>query len=170
MEQSPSWAANRFATSQEIPRILWNPKDHYRIHTCPPSVPILSQLNPVHTRTPTSHFLKIHLNIIPHLRLGLQSGLFPSGFPTKTLYTPPLSTYVLHVSPISFFSIVFTWTVLGEKWRDHSRLHYVVFSTVLLCVYYVCNNYPPIACMNFSSPPYLPHGPSVHSPLINYTV
>jgi len=23
-----------------------------------------------------------------HLRLGLPSGLFPSGFPTKTLYTP----------------------------------------------------------------------------------
>ena len=27
-----------------------------------------------------------------HLRLGLPSGLFPSGFPTKTLYTPLLST------------------------------------------------------------------------------
>ena len=26
-----------------------------------------------------------------HLRLGLPSGLFPSGFPTKTLYTPLLS-------------------------------------------------------------------------------
>jgi len=26
-----------------------------------------------------------------HLRLGLPSGLFPSGFPTKTLHTPLLS-------------------------------------------------------------------------------
>jgi hypothetical protein len=26
MEQSPSWEANRFAASQEIPRVLWNPK------------------------------------------------------------------------------------------------------------------------------------------------
>jgi len=26
MEQSPSWEANRFSASQEIPRILWNPK------------------------------------------------------------------------------------------------------------------------------------------------
>ena len=26
-----------------------------------------------------------------HLRLGLQRGLFPSGFPTKTLYIPLLS-------------------------------------------------------------------------------
>jgi hypothetical protein len=49
MERSPSWEANWFSASQEIPRVLWNPKIHYRFHKYPPPVPILSQLDPVHT-------------------------------------------------------------------------------------------------------------------------
>jgi hypothetical protein len=52
MEQSPL-EANRFSASQEIPRILWIPEVHYRIHNRPSLVPILSQLDPV----PTPHIL-----------------------------------------------------------------------------------------------------------------
>jgi len=75
MDQSPSWEAERFPASQEVPRILWNPKIHYLIHKCPPPVPILSQIDPPHALT--SHFLKTTLILTSRLRLGLPSGLCP---------------------------------------------------------------------------------------------
>jgi hypothetical protein len=59
---SLSSEANRFSPNQEIPRILWDPKDHNCIYKCPPHVPNLIQINPIHA--PTSHFLKIYLIII----------------------------------------------------------------------------------------------------------
>ena len=84
-QRSPSSEANRFSASQEIPSILWNPKFHYRIHKRMPPVPILSQIDPV-------------LILSSHVGLGLPSGLFPSSFPTKTLYTSLLSPVPLTCS------------------------------------------------------------------------
>jgi hypothetical protein len=131
MEQSPSWEANRFAASQEIPSILWNPKVHYRIHKCLPPIPILSQLNPVHT--PTSHVLKIRLNIIlpsmpgsPQWSLSLR---FPHQNPigASTLPSPP--PYALHAPPISFFllknkneKIVEKCLALRHKQQNNNQL------------------------------------------------
>jgi hypothetical protein len=58
MEQSSFWEANNRSASEEIPCLLYNPKVHYCIHNSLPLAPILSQMNPVHTLSPT--FYKIH--------------------------------------------------------------------------------------------------------------
>jgi hypothetical protein len=119
MDQSPSWEANQFAASQEIPCILWNPNIHYHIHKCPPPVPILSQLDLVHT--PTSW--RFILTLSSHLCLGLPNGLLPSGVLTKTLYMPLLypmcATSPTHLTLLKFT----TQTILGDgHWSLSSSL------------------------------------------------
>ena len=95
MVQSPSWEANCFAVSQEIPRISRNPKVHYRTHKRPPPGSILDQPNPVHI--PTSHLLEIHLNII-HPSTPRSPQWSPSlRFPNQDPIHPPLLTHTRHV-------------------------------------------------------------------------
>jgi hypothetical protein len=116
MEQSPSWEANRSWASQKMPRIIWNPKVHYRIHKSPQSVPILSQTDLVHAPPPPSLFFKIRAVLSSHLRLALPSGLIPSGFPIKTMCTPRLSPLRATCSaPLSLLDL-FTRIIFGEEY------------------------------------------------------
>ena len=55
--------------------------------------PSLSRANPVQSIYPHTTSSRSILILSAHLRLGLPSGLLPSGFPTKTLYTHPLLTH-----------------------------------------------------------------------------
>jgi hypothetical protein len=83
MEFSPSWEAASCASAEQFPNILWNPKVRYRVRKRPSLVPILSQMNPALS---TPSYLRSSLILSTHLRYGLHSGLFPSGFPTNILY------------------------------------------------------------------------------------
>jgi len=50
------------SAGQEVPRLLRNPKVHYRVHNIPPLDPIPIHMNPINRLS--SHFLKIHFIII----------------------------------------------------------------------------------------------------------
>jgi hypothetical protein len=90
MVQSLSWSAKRYVAGQKIARTLWNPKVHYRIYKCPPTVLVLSQLDWVHI--PTFHLLKIHLTIIFPSTPGSPKWSLSFRFPRQNLvYASPLS-------------------------------------------------------------------------------
>jgi hypothetical protein len=74
MELNPSWESASCAATQGLPKTLWNPKVHYRVHKSPPLVPILSHINLVHT-TP-SYLSEIHFNVMHPLTSSLTLGFW----------------------------------------------------------------------------------------------
>jgi len=75
---------------------------------------------------PTS--FRSSLILSSHLHLGLPSGLFPLGYPTKTLYTPLLSP-ILATCPAHLILLDFiTQIIFGQQYGSlssslHSFLH-----------------------------------------------
>jgi len=68
MEHSLSWEANNHSTSQEISRLLCDPKVHYRAHKSPSLAPVLNQMHAVHSFSPIFLYLFIYLFTMPRLR------------------------------------------------------------------------------------------------------
>ena len=119
MEQTPFCEANRCSVSQGTPCILWNPKVHYRMHKPATSpYPEPDQSSP----RPHSNFWKFILILSSHLRLGLQSGVFSSGLPTKILYVHFLSPIRTVCPAHVIIPDLITWLIFGKDYRSQSSL------------------------------------------------
>ena len=91
----------------------------------------LSWAHPIQSIYPHTTSWRSILILSTYLRLGLPGGLLPSGFPTKTLYTPLSSpiraTWPAHLILLDFI----TRTILGEEY-NHLAPRYAVSSIPLL--------------------------------------
>jgi hypothetical protein len=113
------------SASLETPRILRNPKVHYRI---------LRQIDPVHALT--FQFMKIHLNIILPSMPGSYKWSLSLRFPhLNPVYTSPLPIRAICPAHLFLLDLV-TRKVLGQECRSLSSslcsfLHSFVTSSIL---------------------------------------
>ena len=106
-----------FQLVMKFPVFYGTLKFYYSIHNCPPPVPILIQINPVHA-FPSCSFKTI-LND-SHLFAGLPSSRFPSGLPVKTSYAFLFSSIHATCSAHLILLHLAFLIIFGEEYRQQS--------------------------------------------------
>ena len=142
MEQSPFWEANRSSPTQEIPRILWNTKVHYRIHNSRHLS--LSSVRSIQYMPP-SHFSKINSNIIPP-----STAVSSKGSPSiRFTHQNPVCTSPLPHTSHTPCLVQILFLALQDYFHVRQNLYRA-------CVTYFCNVFPQLRTCYFNATNY-PH-------------
>jgi len=112
-KKSSSCKTKKSSTTQGILYIMMNLEIHCYIHNSRPPLSILKQSDTV--LATSSHFLKIHFNIILPSMPRSSKWSLSTRFPYQNLVcnSPvPHATYPIDLSFLDFI----TWIIFGEKW------------------------------------------------------
>ena len=110
--QSPR-KPNSSSARKKILHILWNPKIHYCVHNSPPLLPLMNQINPVHTAQ--SIYVISILLTYSNLNYVFKVNFIFQVCPPKSCMHFCLSC-ATSPTPFTLFYMI-TWIIFGEQYK-----------------------------------------------------